>query len=389
MNYPLYMTDAINLPTTMVLSVVAGFMFGFVLERAGFGNAKVLMGQFYLNDMRVLKVMFSGVVTAVVGIGILSKVGAVELNLLWVPESYLLPYILGGLLLGAGFVFSGYCPGTAIVGIASGNRDALYSILGLMVGGIIFAGIWTMPSFEEFFYSGAKGRWLFTDLTGLSFEVLAVGVVVIALGAFMGGEAVERMVAKKAGEEPPPANKSTTRMMWGLMVAGGVFGLIVPAGEPVAEVVRDVESVEAVELAEALIAGPEDFYVLDLRETAACEEQRIGAAICLPADDSNATLAAGLPSTRTLVVYGAGDLSELPGGVLDFEGEVLTLEGGFESFQAAVLTAPVAPENPDQAQIDAYSLALALHAHYTGVRAEPVVITPRAVTRSISKGGGC
>ena len=109
---PLYPHDVFGFPTGLLLGTLIGFAFGFVLERAGFGNAKNLAAQFYLTDTRVLKVMFSAIATACAGIGLLSGFGVLDLSLLTVPETFLGPHVVGGLLLGIGFIVSGYCPGT-------------------------------------------------------------------------------------------------------------------------------------------------------------------------------------------------------------------------------------------------------------------------------------
>ena len=65
---PLYPHDAFGFPTGLLVGTLVGFAFGFVLERAGFGNAKNLAAQFYLTDTRVLKVMFSAIATACAGL---------------------------------------------------------------------------------------------------------------------------------------------------------------------------------------------------------------------------------------------------------------------------------------------------------------------------------
>ena len=100
--------------TGLLIGTVIGIGFGFVLERAGFGRARNLAAQFYLTDLRVLKVMFGAIVTALAGMALLSGVGVLDLSRLTVPETFLWPQLVGGLLLGAGFIISGHCPGTAV-----------------------------------------------------------------------------------------------------------------------------------------------------------------------------------------------------------------------------------------------------------------------------------
>ena len=93
----------------MVLSYVAiGFGFGFALERAGFGNSTKLAAQFYLHDMTVLKVMFTAIVVAMVLIFWASALLFLDVDRLYVNPTYMWPGILGGLLLGMGFIVGGY-----------------------------------------------------------------------------------------------------------------------------------------------------------------------------------------------------------------------------------------------------------------------------------------
>ncbi len=100
MNAPFYQLDAFGYPVAMALATVLGIGFGFVLERSGFARSNVLAAQFYGRDMRVLKVMFSAIATAAVGLALLGAVGAVDLGALKIPETWLWPQVVGGLLAG-------------------------------------------------------------------------------------------------------------------------------------------------------------------------------------------------------------------------------------------------------------------------------------------------
>lgn len=121
------------------VAFVIGIGFGFFLERAGFGGARKLVAQFYLNDLTVFKVMFTAIITAMVGLYYLSVLGIVDLSLVYVGTTYLMPQIVGGLVLGVGFVVGGYCPGTSCVAVATGRIDGLVTLFGIVVGISIFA----------------------------------------------------------------------------------------------------------------------------------------------------------------------------------------------------------------------------------------------------------
>lgn len=104
MSWPIVPEGAWSLATALGV----GLLFGFFLERGGLGNPKKLTGLFYLRDFAVLQVMFSAIVVASVGLVGLGAAGLVDLGRIAVPPTYLWPQILGGLILGAGFVLGGY-----------------------------------------------------------------------------------------------------------------------------------------------------------------------------------------------------------------------------------------------------------------------------------------
>jgi uncharacterized protein len=185
MTGPLYILGNFGYATSLWIALGIGFLFGFVLERAGFGDARNLTNIFYFRDMRVLKVMFSALVTAMVGLIVLSWVGLfdyatlLEVSLL---KTYLWPQLVGGILFGLGFVIGGYCPGTSVVGIVSGKLDALVFMLGMIAGIWVFAAGFSL--WGSFYMSSDLGRLTLWQAFGLKMEWVAVAIVVMALGAF-------------------------------------------------------------------------------------------------------------------------------------------------------------------------------------------------------------
>ena len=143
--------------TVFLLPFAIGVAFGAVLERAGLGNARKLTGQFYLTDLTVFKVMFSAIVTAMLGLFWLSRLGWVDLGAVAMPETYLRPQLVGGLVFGAGFALAGLCPGTSCVAAASGRGDGLAVVAGLFTG-VLVSGL-SFPLFLDFYDSDARGAW--------------------------------------------------------------------------------------------------------------------------------------------------------------------------------------------------------------------------------------
>jgi hypothetical protein len=393
MNFPAYANDLINYPVAMALAVLIGVGFGFSLERGGFGNALVLVDQFYLRDMRVLKVMFSAIVTAGVGLAALGGLGIVDLALISVPQTILWSQLVGGLVLGVGFVVSGYCPGTAVVAGASGNMDGVMTLVGVGAGALVFG--YAFPLFEPLYNAGSMGVFGFPELTGLPWALLSAGVAAMAIGAFFFAEFVERWTAKREGNEPPdqtPADRRSRNLVFAGFIGVAALGMATiafPPAEPVVPEMAVVE-VDSLELAAELVQQPDGTWLVDLRSPADCAAERIPGALCLAEDDPDASLLADLPATRRLVLYADGDLDELPASAASYAGVVVVLDGGWQAFDAAVLTAPEPPEDPTPGEVQQFALAMALHGHYTGVEVERAPPPkPKAVKRVVKKGGGC
>lgn len=390
---PLYPNDAFGFPTGLLLGTLVGFAFGFVLERAGFGNAKNLAAQFYLTDTRVLKVMFSAIATACAGLALLSGLGVLDLSLVTVPETFLGPHVVGGLLLGAGFMISAYCPGTGIVAMASGKWDGLWSIVGVMAGSFLF-GLLYGP-LQGFYESGAMGSVTLADALGIPFPLLAAGVVAMAIGAFLGAEKLETIFAPKTGKPLPAANVSLRNRQFAALGALAVFGLVawvgVPKTRPVAAG-KPFGRLDAVALAKQVVSDPQGLWIVDLREPGTVPPgERVPGTATLPEGTSTADFVATLPPTRTLVVYAQGDVPALPAGFEAFGGEVLALAGGFDAWKESVLAAPQPPADPTPARVAEFRMRSALSGYFTGASAPPPPkLVPRAVAAPAPrKGGGC
>ncbi len=180
-------------------AALLGVGFGFVLERAGFGNAKTLAGQWYGYNFAVLRVMFTAIVVAMVGLFGLYYLGLVDLGQIYINETFLWPQLVGGLIFGAGFVIGQYCPGTAVVACATGKIDAMIYMLGFVLGLVAF--FFAFPKLESFYMSSSKGRVLLPDALHVSTGLIVLGVVVMALGAFAFTHFLDKKLGKSAGGE--------------------------------------------------------------------------------------------------------------------------------------------------------------------------------------------
>ncbi|RPI98770.1 MAG: sulfurtransferase, partial [Chloroflexi bacterium] len=148
-SFPLILSDTLGHWGQYIVYLVIGFAFGLVLEIAGFGNSKKLAAQFYFKELTVLKVMFTAIVVAMVLVFLASGLGLLEYSLVWVNPTYLWPGIVGGLIMGVGFIVGGFCPGTSLVAAATAKLDGLFFALGGLFGMFLFGE--TVSRFDSFY----------------------------------------------------------------------------------------------------------------------------------------------------------------------------------------------------------------------------------------------
>jgi uncharacterized protein len=234
-----------------LVSVAFGVGFGFLLERAGFGNARKLASQFYLDDHTVLKVMFTAIVVAMVLIYWTSGLGWLDFEQVWVNPTYLWSGIIGGILLGVGFIIGGYCPGTSIVASATLKIDGMVFFLGCLLG--IFAFGATVPWYEAFWeQAGFMGRYTIPEWLGLSYGTVVLLVVLMALGMFAGAEWLEAWFRKSSHAAGPGPR------VWRLELSGAAALLLLGAGLALyARVVPDPARPRLLKQAEQEIASRE------------------------------------------------------------------------------------------------------------------------------------
>ena len=181
------------LHTTGALSGLAcGFLFGYILENAGFGSPLKLTSQFRLNDWSVFKVMFTAIVVTALGLWLLRLVGLMPPDSVAVPQALMMASAVGGALVGAGFAIGGYCPGTSVAGLASGRIDALVFIVGLLIGTTAFVGLYG-PAIRTMMAMGTivDGD-TFTEVYGLAEPILLAILGLTLVAVFYVGSWFER-----------------------------------------------------------------------------------------------------------------------------------------------------------------------------------------------------
>ena len=355
-----FKAGTLNSPAAFLASLLIGIAFGVALEKAGFGSSRRLAGIFYFRDMTVLKVMFTAVVFAMLGICYARAFGFVTLDNVYFLHTVYGAQIVGGLIFGAGFVMSGWCPGTGAVGLASGKIDALVFLLGAVGGSMLYNELY--PMLKPIF-AGDRGVVFAYDTLGVSQARFAFSFTVVAVLCFWGSEYLEK---KRYGKGRPGGTLFLAAFSAALILgAAGLFAFegyekepAPPASAPI-EQTMPLQEVPAApvhmgarELADRLLAGDNDIMLVDIRTPEEFEQFHIRSAVNLQVEDLPQTL---LPHKNEglIVLYSNGsthgaqaqeDLSRL-----GFE-NVSFLTDGLEGFLNVCLkpvslrTEPVSPD---------------------------------------------
>jgi rhodanese-related sulfurtransferase/uncharacterized membrane protein YedE/YeeE len=175
-----------------IVALFIGFGFGWVLEQAGFSTSRKLVGVFYGYDYVVLRVFFTAAATAAIGLVALDYLGVVDFSYIYINPTFLWPALLGGAIMGVGFIIGGFCPGTSVVAAAVGKVDAWFFIIGSFIGIFLFGELYTV--FKPFYFSGDYGPIMVYDSLGISRGLFVLLLTVVALSAFVITDRLEKRV---------------------------------------------------------------------------------------------------------------------------------------------------------------------------------------------------
>jgi len=167
----------------LLAALIIGMGFGWVLERAGFSTSRKLAGVFYGYDFTVIKVFFTAAITAALGLLVLNQMGLLYFDEVWMPQTFLLPTIVAGVIMGLGFIMGGFCPGTSISAAAIGKLDAMLFILGLVIG-MYFYGFTYESIFEDLRNSNNLGKVKMGELLGVNEGIAVLGFILMAFATF-------------------------------------------------------------------------------------------------------------------------------------------------------------------------------------------------------------
>ncbi len=181
---PLFPQGFLNEEFNLIWAFLIGIGFGFLLEAAGFTNTRKLAGVFYGYDVTVIKVFFTAAITGLIGVFILHNMEIMDVTLTFYPKTFWLPTLIGGAVMGLGFVIGGFCPGTSLCAASTGKIDAMSFIGGVFLGifGFIFTYDILWKGLRE---AGGMGKVNFTEWLGIKEGVWIFLFVIMAIATFV------------------------------------------------------------------------------------------------------------------------------------------------------------------------------------------------------------
>ncbi|MGI9232446.1 MAG: DUF6691 family protein [Woeseiaceae bacterium] len=218
---PLAKTGVISAATNLWLAVLIGFIFGFALFHSGFTDGRRIAWAFYFKEVRVPIVMFSAIVTGMIGLWGLTLIGALDITLVYMLPTYLLPMAVGGLLFGVGMVTGGYCPGTAIASIATGKIDAVVFIGGFLLGSLVFGDFF--PVWGDFYSSDYRGVFRLDQWLGIGLGTTVLILIIVAVAGSLLMLAVQHLVWGSTEKQPRKLMRLQVSLIAVAVLVGVVF----------------------------------------------------------------------------------------------------------------------------------------------------------------------
>lgn len=191
---PLIPNDLLSHEWNFIIAILIGIAFGYILEASGFSSSRKLAGVFYGYDFVVLKVFFTAALVAIIGILYMDYLGYLDFNLLYIHPTYLWGAIIGGIIMGLGFVSGGFCPGTSLCGVAIGKIDAWFFVGGIYIGIFSFSELYTL--FEPLYNGSFDGHVTLMDTFGVNPYWFVFGFTILAIVSFYVADLVRKRVKK-------------------------------------------------------------------------------------------------------------------------------------------------------------------------------------------------
>lgn len=221
LTFPLAKTGVISAAANLWLAIPIGFVFGFALFHAGFTDCRRIAWAFYFKDVGVPVVMFSAIVTGMLGLWGLSLIGVLDISQVYMLPTFLLPMAVGGILFGIGMAIGGYCPGTAVAAVATGKIDGIVFVVGFLIGSLVFGDFF--PVWGDFYNSNYLGAFRLDQWLEVSLGTVVLAVTAVAVGGTLGMRWLQNRFWPV--DEADPQRKSVIRLQGSLITVAVLVAL--------------------------------------------------------------------------------------------------------------------------------------------------------------------
>jgi len=347
--------DIISNEFNFVIAILIGIAFGYILEQAGFSSSKKLVGLFYGYDFTVLRVFFTAGITAMMGVIALSHFGLLDLNIVYINPTFLRSALVGGLIMGLGFVIGGFCPGTSVCAAAIGKIDAIIFVGGIIPGVYIFAEAY--PYLEDFYKADSWGNVTVFEALGISQGLMAFLMVFAAIAAFIVTTKIESRVNGKINPEFLPEKRYFA--LAGVAVLIGLTAFVLPERQSYitqkAEVIENVtstplKSISPDELAYRIINDPKSYRIFDIRTKEEFKGLSLPNSVNIQMNyffGKDAAKDLAKENVMNIIVSSSGD-ENVKANYIAYENgykDMYVLDGGLKSFNDTIMnfTLPHAP----------------------------------------------
>jgi uncharacterized protein len=126
---------------SLLYALLVGVVMGAILQRVGASSPRLILESLRWRNIAIIKFMATTIAVGSVLVYVMSLFMPMHFD---VKPTYVLGVGIGGVIFGVGFALAGYCPGTCVVGVSEGRRDALATVLGGVTGGLLFTLVYTL-----------------------------------------------------------------------------------------------------------------------------------------------------------------------------------------------------------------------------------------------------
>lgn len=120
----------------LFFGLLVGIVMGVLIQRVGASSPRMIAAALRLENLTIIKFMATTIAIGMIATYAIAQFVPMHFD---IKPTYIAGVFVGGLIFGVGFAVGGYCPGTCVVGVGEGRRDAWTALFGGVVGAVVFS----------------------------------------------------------------------------------------------------------------------------------------------------------------------------------------------------------------------------------------------------------